>query len=68
MQGQLESLYTLQMDMANYINHLSRNYRIILEEINSFRGIISAQDQLMQNIVHLLSYKSNADGKLEWRN
>ncbi|ORX87425.1 hypothetical protein K493DRAFT_306888 [Basidiobolus meristosporus CBS 931.73] len=60
LQGQVNSVSKLQSDMGNYLQSLSKNYQVMVEEILSFRKNIVAQDQLLQNIVqYVLNQDSN---------
>ncbi|KAK9767729.1 kinase-regulated stress-responsive transcription factor skn7 [Basidiobolus ranarum] len=60
LQGQVNSVSKLQSDMGNYLQSMSKNYQVMVEEILSFRKSIIAQDQLLQNVVqYVLNQDSN---------
>ncbi|KAI9099724.1 hypothetical protein DFS34DRAFT_678317 [Phlyctochytrium arcticum] len=51
LQTQVDSLTRLQSDIAAYLQGLSRNYRMVVEEILNFRKNMVAQDQVIRNLV-----------------
>ncbi|KAK9766149.1 kinase-regulated stress-responsive transcription factor skn7 [Basidiobolus ranarum] len=60
LQGQVHSVSKLQSDMGNYLQSLSKNYQVMVEEILSFRKNMVAQDQMLQSIVqYILNQDSN---------
>ncbi|ORX91085.1 hypothetical protein K493DRAFT_54047 [Basidiobolus meristosporus CBS 931.73] len=60
LQGQVYSVSKMQSDMGNYLQMLSKNYQVMVDEIISFRKNMVAQDQMLQNIVqYILNQDSN---------
>ncbi|RKP21704.1 hypothetical protein ROZALSC1DRAFT_26906 [Rozella allomycis CSF55] len=49
----------VEVDMAMYIQMLSKNYRVLVSEICDARRVLSAQDQLMQNLLQYLVKQEN---------
>ncbi|KAJ3025277.1 kinase-regulated stress-responsive transcription factor skn7, partial [Rhizophlyctis rosea] len=54
LQSQVDSLTKLQADMATYLQSLSRNYHLVVEEVLNFRKNMAAQDQVIRNLVDYL--------------
>jgi len=54
LQGQIDNLTKLQSDMASYLQTLSKNYHVVVEEILSFRQSMTHQDQVIRNLVEYL--------------
>ncbi|KAJ3279321.1 kinase-regulated stress-responsive transcription factor skn7, partial [Borealophlyctis nickersoniae] len=59
LQSQVDSLMKLQSDMATYLQSLSRNYHMVVEEVLNFRRNMAAQDQAMRNLVDYLVGKES---------
>lgn len=53
-QGQVDYLQKLQNQMANYLQGVSKSYGTVLEEILSFKKNMSAQDNLLHNLVQYM--------------
>ncbi|KAM3589838.1 kinase-regulated stress-responsive transcription factor skn7 [Umbelopsis sp. WA50703] len=53
-QGQVDYLQKLQNQMANYLQGVSKSYGTVLEEILSFKKNMTAQDNLLQNLVQYM--------------
>ncbi|ORX94512.1 hypothetical protein K493DRAFT_283747 [Basidiobolus meristosporus CBS 931.73] len=51
---QVNNVTKAQSDMAAYLQSLSKNYQMVIEEILMFRKSMMAQDQLMHNLIQYL--------------
>ncbi|KAJ3035813.1 kinase-regulated stress-responsive transcription factor skn7 [Rhizophlyctis rosea] len=62
LQSQVDSLTKLQADMATYLQSLSRNYHLVVEEVLNFRKNMAAQDQVIRNLVDYLVRREGSGG------
>ncbi|KAK9712890.1 kinase-regulated stress-responsive transcription factor skn7 [Basidiobolus ranarum] len=51
---QIGNVTKAQSDMGTYLQSLSKNYQMVIEEILLFRKSMMAQDQLMHNLIQYL--------------
>ncbi|TPX67365.1 hypothetical protein SpCBS45565_g03786 [Spizellomyces sp. 'palustris'] len=68
LQTQVDSLTKLQSDIASYLQGLSRNYRMVVEEILNFRKNMVAQDQVIRNLVDYIVGKDSGNEKFQLPN
>ncbi|KAI8919948.1 HSF-type DNA-binding-domain-containing protein [Powellomyces hirtus] len=61
LQTQVDSLTKLQADIAGYLEGLSRNYRMVVEEVLNFRKNMAAQDQVIRSLVNYIAVKQSGD-------
>jgi hypothetical protein len=54
LQLQIDNLTKLQSDMAAYLQTLSKNYHVVVDEILTFRQSMMQQDQVIRNLVEYL--------------
>ncbi|KAJ3168907.1 kinase-regulated stress-responsive transcription factor skn7 [Geranomyces variabilis] len=62
LQSQVDNLTRLQADIAGYLEGLSRNYRMVVEEVLNFRKNMAAQDQVIRSLVNYIAVKQTGDG------
>ncbi|ORX79944.1 hypothetical protein K493DRAFT_243168 [Basidiobolus meristosporus CBS 931.73] len=58
---QVSNVSKAQTDMANYLQSLSKNYQMMIEEILMFRKSMVAQDQLMHNLIQYLVNRESGE-------
>ncbi|KAJ3182685.1 kinase-regulated stress-responsive transcription factor skn7 [Geranomyces variabilis] len=67
LQSQVDNLTRLQADIAGYLEGLSRNYRMVVEEVLNFRKNMAAQDQVIRSLVNYIAVKQTGDGFPEYK-
>lgn len=56
-QSQVDYLNKLQNQMANYLQGVSKSYGTVLDEILSFKKNMTAQDNLLHNLVQYMVHQ-----------